>query len=679
MATKLTNIQNLVRFSFESLSSFDAGFKPTSTDITELDPMTQEEGLGGVGHILDKPGAISKLQEKIDQLPENLIQAVNDSTVQIGAILKHLGADLQTSQYEVLSWLERTSDPDMLSLAATLGGENGHLQVPVMNIFRNSVLVEKTPFAHTLTTLLGEFALLYFDSEDKEQPTLNLFEFSRDGWGSLDELKHQIEIEDELSEAQKLFPIESKIVVSLSWTIAALVSFVDECIFVAEHTPYEDRRRGNRFVLSYGRDTRSIQPFECDSMQKVIKLIQAALANDEITACDLMWMASGIARRPEIHLEKKSFKRPEIQYDVFLSHRGSDSKAELISHLLNNDSNEAPAGVFLDCLCMPRRVINRKFVFENLACSNCISIIDSDNYYSSEWCRKEKWFADQLVKLGHWRVESTDLNSFLKIKLPENQNSEPRVLRVRRVFVLEELIDNQSDPNRSPNLNSLSSNSANFKLERELKTLGEKLDRGGFFRGGHTFEKIFQWLGKPLLHEAADNDFDATVERWCVVCQFLMMFFAKRYVTVATESLVWRSVDKVESVIRHILEGGIAEVNLFIENTGSYLSLLSAVAVFELWYENPGELYGDFIEDEISPLIGTKAIIHNRCVLLDVREKQYRDFNLRIAAVLISNGLAGFGILQNASDPVHNRVVDGRDISVLPCLTMHPGMEFFLS
>jgi hypothetical protein len=43
--------------------------------------------------------------------------------------------------------------------------------------------------------------------------------------------------------------------------------------------------------------------------------------------------------------------------------------------------------------------------------------------------------------------------------------------------------------------------------------------------------------------------------------------------------------------------------------------------------------------------------------------------------VHVTSLLAGAGIIQSASDPVHERQIDGESLAVIPCVTLYPGME----
>jgi hypothetical protein len=57
------------------------------------------------------------------------------------------------------------------------------------------------------------------------------------------------------------------------------------------------------------------------------------------------------------------------------------------------------------------------------------------------------------------------------------------------------------------------------------------------------------------------------------------------------------------------------------------------------------------------------------------RPGRRRYFQLQFLLSMLYNNFGSIGIIQNADDPVHNFESDGISLSVLPCVTLHPGME----
>jgi hypothetical protein len=69
-------------------------------------------------------------------------------------------------------------------------------------------------------------------------------------------------------------------------------------------------------------------------------------------------------------------------------------------------------------------------------------------------------------------------------------------------------------------------------------------------------------------------------------------------------------------------------------------------------------------------------MLHDGLLMVDARKPgKRRAFHLRLVATLIRGNLGSVGIVQDASDEVHQQRVDGIALEVLPCVTLHPGIE----
>ncbi len=63
-------------------------------------------------------------------------------------------------------------------------------------------------------------------------------------------------------------------------------------------------------------------------------------------------------------------------------------------------------------------------------------------------------------------------------------------------------------------------------------------------------------------------------------------------------------------------------------------------------------------------------------LLLDTREPgPQRDLVLQLIVLIVSNGLGSVGIVQDAADEVHRGRIDDFSLTVLPCVTLYPGMD----
>jgi len=70
------------------------------------------------------------------------------------------------------------------------------------------------------------------------------------------------------------------------------------------------------------------------------------------------------------------------------------------------------------------------------------------------------------------------------------------------------------------------------------------------------------------------------------------------------------------------------------------------------------------------------AVLRDGVLLLDVRGKgPRRDLNLKLLLALVTHNIGSVGMIQTSTDMVHELAIDGRSLSILPCVTLHPGME----
>jgi hypothetical protein len=75
-------------------------------------------------------------------------------------------------------------------------------------------------------------------------------------------------------------------------------------------------------------------------------------------------------------------------------------------------------------------------------------------------------------------------------------------------------------------------------------------------------------------------------------------------------------------------------------------------------------------------LCGNAATRKGRHLLFDVRGRTaLSTFRLRLAALLVRYGIGTVAIVQSASNTLHDKSVDGFQLSVLPCVTLYPGMS----
>ena len=349
------------------------------SEAAERPPGDEQGGVAAfadVSQILKDRSVQKWLRATIDTWPRGLFSAFVDATAIIGQILTMFGSGRQ----EPMLGLMR--DPKNLELIVAFGRLSkedwddpanrdpiGMVTAMKQEIHRRG-LAATTPFARTLTTLLGPDALLWLLGKSAEGVgKLQPHEFSRAGWPRLWEMDTQLAIEQELMLIDPDAEPAAKSVVALAWTATALASFMTPDVFLAEDTPYLNSQRTGHYTVSVGRGTHTIIRFDLPSLVRLVSIVEAGLKNELLSAADLMWTGAALARIAAVQAGTGATPAPHIEsrYEVFLSHRGRAAKQKLALA-----ARALPEGLaFLDCMTLPKGVINRMFIYASLARSEC--------------------------------------------------------------------------------------------------------------------------------------------------------------------------------------------------------------------------------------------------------------------------------------------------------------------
>lgn len=533
------------------------------------------------------------------------------------------------------------------------------------------------PYVQTVTALLGRDAprCLLMQSREgygKIQP----HEFSRGGWYKLLQMRSQLRIEYELRQMTAYDPIAAKVVVAAAWTLAAFGAHIHPAVFTLEGSMHLSAFSAGTFTTSVGRGTETIAQFWPSSVRNVVRFLREALTCDELDACDLMWLGSGLAR---VGTHSAGWGESETggpDARLFLSHRGRDVKKDLTEAVLNCPDREA---VFLDCLSLPRGLINRHFVFRNLARACGVVIVDSPNFRESAWCRKEAWTADTLAKLGLAKVRRCPTAQAVPEVLNEIARTAPTAEPPREAGWLTNRVLNDVDYHaRGPNLYS-------------AREAGQPIT---------AVEPMVKWLKEQASSEPSRNElvprvremFDAVeghLATWLsqlppekqTARSGVDMWAAAVQLTIGALSLRTGTYFKMETR-RFLLAANrlTAEVLCWLPQSNAnaaiqrrqWLLLVAGAAALDLAAEDRPAVFALGLPE----LIGDFAICREGMLLLDVRqEAPDRDDRLRRLLRLVVNDLGSVGVLQNGQEPVHNRVIDGVCLDILPCVTLYPSME----
>jgi tetratricopeptide (TPR) repeat protein len=547
------------------------------------------------------------------------------------------------------------------------------------------------PFGQTLEALLGRGCNALF-WEGRLLPR----DFSRDKWYRLRQIKAQVGIEYELQQLSHCRFDETKSVVAALWTLVALATHMHPDIFVSEGALHLSSVSGGGATFSMGANTDTIMEIASSSMPVVVGLLREALKATEIDACDMMWMAAGLSR---VAQHSSGWSEPEDwkEFDIFLSHRGTDVKAELMKAVLNLDVRHR---VFLDCLSLPHGLVNRHFVFRSLGHSHTVVVIDSENFSDSEWCRKELWMSKVLHRLSgieFVRVQGSDAAFQLL-----SQRKKEGGWAAKRPTETERPNDSAGDPDKKTSwiTNRILNNIDYWARTPNLYSARKKGLRT------ESVEKVLEWLQPDLgltctnlaplrseivlrlttMFKDLTNEFHSrlqeqtsrfresmveTTDLWAAAVQVIVGALSLRtnsYSKIETR----RYIDAANQIVEQL--GGLlsSDPGARAEQFPTYLTIVGGAVALDLAAEDRKSVCAI----GLAQLLEESAQVREGLILLDARQPGIeRDFLLRLVLLLVWNDVGSVGLIQDGNAPVHNKKIDGKSLEILPCVTIYPGME----
>lgn len=543
------------------------------------------------------------------------------------------------------------------------------------------------PFRETLITLLGDHAIraLFTRGHGQHGGAFPPYLLERQNWHKLGRLRDQIEIETELIAIQRLDSLRAKMVVAAAWTMVALASHMPAALFVTEHAPHLLHVTRGGVSIGSGRYHHVIRQFRPNSLVTVLQLLRRALDTRVMDANDLMWTATSLAEVEQTVIRGRAVESPGVpRHRIFLSHRGKDAKAVLMDAILGG---ERAKEAFLDCLSMPRSVINRLFLYQSLTWSQEVLIIRTQNFHASSWCRKEAWIAEALAGLTGIRMtvlsnvdQATEYLESLVWgpKVEEHNAAGPSdEATSRSSWTTARILKDMTEVTRAPNLWSVTHNGypANLfdPLVAWLRRPGPSIDGLGIAARQHVteaFAKILDWGScGPRLRERSAVAFGAPLDMWATavkLCVAGVSLATKVYDKTITRHALDGATDQVERTMRLYDDHGEADASEF----QNLLMLIAACVAIDLSCYEPKTI------EAAAHIVREVAIVHDGVPLLDVRVPgSRRDRLLRFLVGMARSDLGVIGIIQNGRNPVHNEIVDALSLEVLPCVTLHPGME----
>lgn len=667
----------------ELMSWFPAGYVATSEPFPALDEAAASVSGTSVQELLADPGLQVWLHGVVDGWPEDFVPVFLEASSLIAQILAAFGVDNDDADANLFELA--VLDPGTLQLMAAVGHveqelaelrEADETNVPqdpmglqsaaTVELLRRRV-AHRAPFARTLTTLLGPDALLWLVTQSstgvgKLQP----HEFSRTNWCRLWEIETQTAMEQELLAVDPEAEHLSKIVVALSWTLAALASFVTPAVFLEEATSHLVSVRDGQYTVAAGTDSRTLVAFDTSSMRAVVAVLAEALTNPLLTAADLLWIGAAVAQVRHVTVRNVDpITVDDERFGLFLSHRGLDAKLPLSVAVRALPPGH---GVFLDCLVMPRGVVNRSFIYGSLARSDRVLIVQTEHYDDSTWCRKEAWFCDALARHGLARVERDDLRGALTRVTADGGRTRRRHSDRRLHYPIADRVLRDLDYwARAPNLHSLREAGHATDAFEELRSLASepRPDDAAWT------DALGNAVARTTARVASDAPDAEPLDLWCTALQFSVAALASTS-NARSKDEVRRGIDHLNAAVKELATEQLHLDAIFRERAAGYLALLAAASSIQL----AGFELDKRITPALNRALADTAILHDGQLLLDAREPgPLRAFHLRLVATLIRSNLGSVGIVQNAGDEVHEQRIGSVYLEVLPCVTLHPGIE----
>lgn len=533
------------------------------------------------------------------------------------------------------------------------------------------------PYVQTITALLGRDAPRCILMQSREgYGKIQPHEFSRGGWHRLLQMRQQLRIESELRQMMGHDPTAARVVVAAAWTLAAFGAHIHPAVFTLEGRMQLSAFSAGTITTSVGKGTETIAQFWPSSVRNVVRFLREALTCEELDACDLMWLAAGLAR---VGAHSAGWGEPETggaDSRLFLSHRGRDVKKDLTQAVLACPS---PGAVFLDCLSMPRGLINRHFVFRNLARARSVVIVDSPNFRESVWCRKEAWTADTLARLGLAEVHRCASPEEVPALLNQARNEATVSAHDRESgWLTNRVLKDVDYYARGPNLHTARESGQPVAAAQPVLDWLQRASPQTVVRDEvvSQIRSLFDAVESSLTRWREEFPTEARGRRggldlWAAAVQLTIGALSLRtgtYFKMETR----RYLAAANRLTAEVLAWFPMEVPGTSAARRSWLLLVAGATALDLAASDRPEVHALGLAD----LLGDFAISREGLLLLDMRhETPDRDDRLRCLLRLVVHDLGSVGVLQDGQNPVHNRVIDGICLDFLPCVTLYPGME----
>jgi hypothetical protein len=296
-------------------------------------------------------------------------------------------------------------------------------------------------------------------------------------------------------------------------------------------------------------------------------------------------------------------------------------------------------------------------------------IVETEHFAESAWCRKEAWLSDAMAARGLLETERLPLPEAVARVRSDGPASRGRRGNPGHVYSIAGRVLRDIDYwARHPNLHSLEEAGVSAEPLNPLRAL---LDGAPAPDDPAWREALTAAVVETLERSVAAAPDGEPADLWATALQFALAGFGQAS-QARSKDEVRRGVDQLNLALKRLLERELHRDPEFRAKAPAYLALMAAAAAVQL----SGFALDGRLVPTVKAAVSGAAVLHDQLLLLDAREAgTVRDFRLRLAVTLMTSNIGSVGIIQNAWDEVHKGQADGMPLEVLPCVTMHPGME----
>jgi hypothetical protein len=298
-----------------------------------------------------------------------------------------------------------------------------------------------------------------------------------------------------------------------------------------------------------------------------------------------------------------------------------------------------------------------------------VIIVNTPHFHQSPWCRKELWLARSMAEFGRAQVVELSLEGAIEhVAASTGSTLVDAPLGTEYHYpITQRILKDLNYEMRTPNKISLAKTGKRLSSISSLeKYLVENFETVDSF--GERLAPEILGLFEGVVRDTPSAD---SIDLWSTALQLAIAAFVQGAYGRSKDE-VRRGIDQLNGALKELISDKIIDTAVFRERGASYLAFLAAAVASDI----AGYRLHPIVQPALIATTAGTSVLRKGLLMLDARQPgPVRDVNLRILMALVSNNVGSVGIVQTASDPVHELSVDGKTLAVLPCVTLYPGME----